>query len=97
MGKKQAKVLYDLPQIVAVLDLISDVFLTRVCDECGWDKDDLEYYMDHSTRIPLSDRRMINRIIKDQLGYLVHNCPQMGCHVFLKGALASSLRYSKSK
>ncbi|WP_346320314.1 hypothetical protein [Chitinophaga sp. YIM B06452] len=64
MGKKQARIFYDLPQIVSVLNLISDVFLTRVCEECGWDKDDLEYYLDHNSRIPLSDRIMINHIVK---------------------------------
>jgi hypothetical protein len=77
MEKKQAKFPYGLPQIIAVLNLISDVFLTRVCAECGWNDDDLEYYKAHSDHIPVSDRGIINNIVKDQLQYLLKNCPQL--------------------
>ena len=77
MKKTLAKFPYGLPQVISVLNLISDVFVTRVCVECGWNDDDFEYYKVNSNRIPVSDRSIINNILKDQLQYLLKNCPQL--------------------
>ncbi len=65
------------PQAVAVLNLIGDIFQTRICIECGWEESTLELYMRHPEMISKEDREKINQIIKNHLHNIAQHPPQI--------------------
>ncbi|WP_298707368.1 hypothetical protein [Chitinophaga sp.] len=74
---KQAKFRYNLPKVVAVLNLIGDIFQTRICIELGWEEETLDFYMKHPELISRIDRGKINEILKEHLSNLSKNPPQI--------------------
>ena len=77
MKKAKIKSIHNLPKILSVLNLIPDVFLTRICSDCGWDEAALNHYLKNSDLIPQFDRQRINHIIQDQFNHLAEHCPKI--------------------
>ncbi|WP_173003028.1 hypothetical protein [Chitinophaga sp. SYP-B3965] len=73
----QKRTIHNLPKILSVLNIIPDVFLTRICADCGWDEATLNHYLKNSDQIPISDRQTINHIIQDQFNHLAQHCPRI--------------------
>lgn len=74
---KQAKFHYNLPKVVAALNLIGDLFQARICIEFGWEETTLDHLMKHPELISRTQRERINQILKEHLANLVHNPPQI--------------------
>lgn len=74
---KQVKFRYNLPKVVAVLNLIGDIFQTRICIELGWEEATLDYYMKHPELISRNERARINEILKEHLSNLAQNPPKI--------------------
>ena len=77
MKSNQAIVYTQLPQVISVLNLLSDAVYARICMECGWDDETYHYYFSHSERIPNESREKINGIVADQIRYLASHPPQI--------------------
>ncbi|MGE7776569.1 hypothetical protein ACQKLP_17715 [Chitinophaga sp. NPDC101104] len=80
MKSNESIVYAQLPQVISVLNLLSDAVYARICIECGWDDDTYRYYFTHSDRIPAASRQKINKIIAAQIRYLASRPPQIHPH-----------------